>query len=135
MNKKVVKHTSKKFDYAKAPDWYWRYGLHDAFILSALEIDLFPDCKFKNPRRNCLEIYLDSSQALYEKNICKISLYNYKVKTSELKINELENSYWLSDTLTQLPNKKHLLEIKVVTAHVKRKQFAVEFEFAEVERK
>lgn len=117
------------------PEWYWKYGLHDAVILSVSERELTPDWKSPIPRRNCLEICLDSSNAMCEQNIQKICLYNYKLKTPEIHIHELEKPWWIKDTLTQLPNNHYQLEIFIETARKKHKQFVVEFEFPEIERK
>lgn len=139
MNNKAAEQAAKEFEEycSQFPDWYWKYGLHDAEILSVSEIELTPDWKSKHPRRNCLKIHLDSSDAMSERNICMIRLYNYKIKTPELDLNNLEHTWWISDTLTQLPNNHFLLEICIETVRGKRKQFmfAVEFEIPEVERK
>lgn len=121
--------------YSRFPDWYWKYGLHDAVILSVSELELIPDWKSKHPRRNCLEFCLDSSNAIYEQNVYKIRFYNYKIKTSEVDINELEKPWWITDTLKQLPNNHYLLEINIETAQGDHKQFVVEFEYPEIERK
>lgn len=116
------------------PDWYWKRGLHDAVILSSAELELAPEWKSKHPRRNCLEICLDSSNAMYEQNIHKICLYNYEIKTPEIRINELENPWWIRDKIEQLPNKRYLLEIVIETARGNKKTFVVDFEIPEIER-
>lgn len=114
------------------PDWYWKIGLHDAVILSVSEIELVPDWKSKPLRRNCLEICLDCRGA--RESVRKICLYNYKIKTPEININELERPWWFHDKVTQLPNDRYVLEIIIETACGNKKQFEVEFEIPEVER-
>ena len=136
MRKKNIRQSSKKLEeyYCQFPNWYWKYGLHDAVILSISELELAPDWKSKNPRRNCLEICLDSSNALYEQDICKICLYNYKIKTPDFNFNDLEEPWWMGDALAQLPNKHYLLEISIETARENYTQLAVEFEIPEIQR-
>lgn len=81
MSKKGIEAAAKKLKeyYAQFPDWYWKYGLHDAIILSICELELAPDWKEELPKRNCLVIQLDSKNALFETNIKSISLYNYRI--------------------------------------------------------
>ncbi len=137
MNKKRIEAEVKKLEeyYAQFPDWYWKYGLHDAVILSVSELQLFPDYKEKNPKYNCLEIDLDSSNAIYESDIKKICLYNYKIKTSDIDINKIVKPWWMGDTIKQLPNNHYLLEIEVESGSGELIEFSVSFEFAKVERK
>ncbi len=120
---------------AKFPDWYWKYGLHDARILSVSEKELNPDYKDKQPKWSCLEICLDCKNAMYERDIKKICLYNYKIKTPDIDINEIEKNWWISDTLKQSENQRYLLELEIESAEGERKDFVVSFEFPEVERK
>ncbi len=121
--------------YAQFPDWYWKYGLHDARILSVSEIQLVPDYKDKNPKWNCLEICLDSRSAIYERDIEKILLYNYKIQTSCFDIKALEKTWWMSDSIEEQKNRQYLSEIEAETADRERIEFTVSYEFAEVERK
>lgn len=108
--------------------------MHDALILSVFELKLQPDYKSQNVRYNCLEICLDAKGAMFEQDIKKISLFNCKVLTPEVNINELEKPWWIKDYLTQLPNNRYHLEIGIETARGKHKQFIVEFEKAEIVR-
>ena len=137
MSKKGTEAEAKKLEeyYAQFPDWYWKYGLHDAVILSVCELQLTPDYKKKNPRYNCLEIKLDSKNALYEQNIKTIRLYNYKIKTPDIDINSIDKPWWISDTIKELKNKHYLLEVKIESARGSQKNFIVEFEIPEIERK
>lgn len=104
------------------PDWYWTGGLHDAVVLSVI------------PRENCLEICLDSTNAMMERNIRKISLFNYKIQTPEVQLSELTNVWWLRDHIQTLSNHRYLLEIIFETGRRKRKSFTVLFKTASIER-
>lgn len=117
--------------YNQLPDWYWKRGLHDAQIVSVSESILTPNYKEKNPKYNCLEIKLDSEGALYETDIKKICLYNYKIRTQ---IDISKKIWWMSDTIQLLDNGKYLLEIEYVTIKEDHKQFVIEFEIPEIER-
>ena len=64
--------------------FYWENGLHDADIIDFKEITFNYNVKDKNPIRNCLELIIDSSHALFNTRIKGIKLYNYKI-LSELK--------------------------------------------------
>lgn len=104
------------------PDWYWTRGLHDAVVLSVIS------------RENCLEICLDSTNAMLERDIKKISLFNYKIQTPEVTLEDLENTWWLRDSLQTLSNHRYLLEIVFESGRRKRKRFAVLFNTASIER-
>ena len=143
MCKKGINAAAKKLEdyYATFPDWYWKRGLHDAVILSVSELELVPDWKEKHPKRNCLEILLDSKNALSETNIIRISLYNYRIM--DMKMNAAEPValdvfravYWLGDSIEQLEDGKYLLEIECVDSHSNLLSLSVKFEIPEVERK
>lgn len=137
MSKKGIKAAAKKLEeyYAQFPDWYWKYGLHDAAILSVSELELTPDYKEKTPKYNCLEIELDCKISLYEQNIKTIRLYNYKIKTPDIDINSIDKPWWINDTIKELENKRYLLEIEIESARGDRKNFIVEFGIPEIERK
>lgn len=104
------------------PDWYWTRGLHDAVVLSVIS------------RENCLEICLDSTNAMLERDIKKISLFNYKIQTPEVTLGDLENTWWLRDNVQILPNRRYLLEIIFETGRRKRKTLTVLFKTASIER-
>ena len=137
MSKKGIEAAAKKLEeyYAQFPDWYWKYGLHDAVILSVSELQLVPDYKEKKPKFNCLEIELDGKNALCEQNIKTIRLYNYKIKTPDVDINSIDKPWWISDTIKELDNNRYLLEIESESARGSRKHFIVEFEIPEIMRK
>ena len=137
MSKKGIEAVAKKLEeyYSQFPDWYWKHGLHDAVILSVSELQLALDYKEKPLKYNCLEIELDCKNALYEQNIKKIRLYNYKIKTPDIDINSIDKPWWISDTIKELKNKHYLLEVKIESARGSQKNFIVEFEIPEIERK
>ena len=137
MSKKGIKAAAKKLEeyYAQFPDWYWKYGLHDAAILSISELQLAPNYKEKTPKYNCLEIELDCKNALYEQNIKTIRLYNYKIKTPDIDINSIDKPWWMGDTIKELNNQQYSLDIEIESASGSRKHFIVEFEIPEIERK
>ena len=137
MSKKGIEAAAKKLEeyYAQFPDWYWKYGLHDALILSVSELQLVPDYKVKKPKFNCLEIELDSKNALHERDIKTIRLYNYKIKTLDVDINSIDKPWWMGDTIKELNNKQYSLDIEIESARGSRKHFIVEFEIPEIERK
>ena len=143
MSKKGIESAAKKHEeyYAQFPDWYWKYGLHDAIILSACEWELEPDWKEKYPKRNCLEILLDSKNALLETNIKRISLYNYRITgmkmnaTDPIALEAFRDVSWLGDSIEQLKDGKFLLEIECTDSHSNLMYLSVMFEIPEIERK
>lgn len=125
---------------AQLPDWYWKRGLHDAKILSVCELKLVPDWKEKHPKRNCLEILLDGKNALFETNIKKISLYNYRITDMNMNgvkpitLEAFRNVYWLGDSNDRLDDGKFLLEIECTDSRSNLMSLNVKFEIPEIER-
>ncbi len=143
MSKKTIEFAAKKLEeyYAQFPDWYWKYGLHDARILSVSELQLVPDYKEAKPKYNCIEIALNSKNALRETNIKKISLYNYRIvgmkmnSTEPITLDDFRDVFWLGDSIKQLDNDRYLLEIECTDLHSNLVYLTVEFEIPEIERK
>ncbi len=143
MSKKGIEAAAKKLEeyYSQFPDWYWKYGLHDAKILSICGLELVPDWHEKHPKRNCLEILLDSKNALCETNIKKISLYNYRISdikmnaTEPLTLDAFQDVYWLGDSIEQLDDSRYLLGIECTDGHSNLMSITVKFETAETARK
>ncbi len=125
----------KNFEKVYCPDWYWYYGLHDAEISEINELQLLPDYKSKTPKYNCLEIALDCRGALYETNITKINLYNYKIILGNLPSNTEKKIWWIGDTLTVNHAKKYILNLKLENASGKRIDLEIKFEDASIESK
>ncbi len=142
MSKKGIEVATKKLEeyYAKFPDWYWKFGLHDAEILSICELELTPNWKEKHPKRNCLEVLLNSKNA-YETNINKISLYNYAITAMKMNatepttLEEFRGVYWLGDSIEQLEDGGYLLEIECTDTQSNPMYLSVKFEIPEIERK
>lgn len=124
----------KREDICRCFSDFWKRGLHDAKILSISEVLLEPDWKARRPQRNCLEIELDCRGALYEEDISKVLLYNYKVKRKDFDFGDLGKAWWLGDRLTPMPGNRFLLEIAITTEEGREEEFAVEFEDLEVVR-
>ncbi len=116
------------------PKWYWTHGLHDAQILSVSQLQLTPDYKEKNPRFSCFEIELDGKQALFERNIKKICLYNYKIKSTDFDVNLLSGSWWISDEIQQI-EERYLLNLEIDVGKRKTEHLEIMFQYAEVIRK
>ncbi len=87
--------------------FYWQKGLHDAEITDCREITFDYDVKEKNPIRNCLELIIDSTHALYDTTIKVIKLYNYKI------LSELKNpkKIWWKDDKLETKDKNFILTI------------------------
>lgn len=116
------------------PEWYWKHGLHDAEILSISQFELTPDWKSQNPRYNCFEISINAKGAMFETDIKKISLYNYKLKSKPFDPSALKRAWWLRDTLLKTSDRSYALHI--VFQDVKKHHVFIDisFESAEVER-
>ena len=115
------------------PEWYWPSGLHDAVILSAAEFELPPNYKDRFPRFNCLEILLDSSDAIYTRDIQALRLYNYKIRTPDVSICQPHELDWIGDRLTTLDNGRYQLDIEI-RGYKHNVHFIVEFQQIEVDR-
>ncbi len=125
----------KKFEKFYCPDWYWYYGLHDAEILEINELQLSPDYKTKTPKYNCLEIILDCKGALYETDISKINLYNYKIISGELPNKAEKKIWWMGDDLTVNNTNTYTLNLTLEKANGSKIDFQINFVDASVERK
>lgn len=119
--------------YASFPDWYWKHGVHDSEIKKITKSELPTDFQEDFPLYNCIEFDLDSTGALHERDICKIILYNYKIKTDQT-FSTNEKIFWLDDTLTQLPNGRYMLGIHMVTASEKHMNLIITVDKAEAVR-
>ncbi len=133
---KMSKAEKEYNDYIKnCPDWYWVHGLHDATVLGIQTEELLADYGEKDYKYNKMEILLDCNGALFEKDIAKITLYNYKIISGNLPDCDKYKVWWLRDTLTGEAKGKYNLSL--VLENEKRKHFSLEikFQFAETERK
>lgn len=116
----------------KSPEWYWYNGLHDALILKTEELELDYDFRQRNPVRNCLKLYLDSSQCTYDTSVQSISLYNYKIIRAPIE-RKIDGCWWFGDRL-EFKNGKYLLTICLLDSALSEHLFVIRFESAEVER-
>ena len=116
-------------EYARMPDWYWSWGLHDAKILSVTEKK-----SNWNPRDCQLIFKLDGDGAIYESDITEIRFYNYKILTADFDLRLLKGGWWLSDELSQKGD-RYLLALEFDTAKCKTRNVTIKFEKAEVVRK
>lgn len=142
MSKQEMEAAAKKLQdyYSQFPDWYWKYGLHDARILSICELKFTPNWKEKHPKRNCLEILLDGKNALYETNIQRILLYNYHIvdikmnATEPIVLDAFQGVYWLGDSITQPRDGRYLLEVECTDLQDSLMHLTIQFETAEIKR-
>ena len=118
----------------KLPAWYWKRGLHDAQILDTSELGEGVDKKRGKRYRNCLELSLNSSGAIYERDIKKIIFYNYEVKMADASVSELSKTWWMTDTIEQLPSGNYLLNFEVSPENGVNRCYSIEFEFIDVEK-
>ena len=118
----------------KLPAWYWKRGLHDAQILDTSELGDGIDKKRGKRYRNCLELSLNSSGAIYERDIKKIIFYNYEVKMADASVSALSKTWWMTDTIEQLPSGNYLLNFEVSPQNGVNRCYSIEFEFIDVEK-
>jgi hypothetical protein len=119
----------------KLPAWYWKRGLHDAQILETSELGEGVDKKRGKRYRNCLVFSMDSSGAIYERDIKKIIFYNYEVKMADASVSELSKTWWMTDTIEQLLSGNYLLNFEVDPENGDRWRYSIEFEFIDVEKR
>ena len=119
----------------KLPAWYWKRGLHDAQILDTSELGDGIDKKRGKRYRNCLELSLNSSGAIYERDIKKIIFYNYEIKMADASVSALSKTWWMTDTIEQLPSGNYLLNFEVDPENGVNWCYSIEFEFIDVEKR
>ncbi len=119
--------------YAQFPEWYWKGGLHDAKLLSLKPIEIEPD--YEKGTYNCLEICLDADGALFEEDVTRILLYNYKIERLPAIVNAEDAKWWYGDELTKTDDGKYKLDITIVDRKNNKHIFTMIFKTAEVERR
>lgn len=117
------------------PEWYWRSGLHDAQIVGVEAMMLDYDYTQPHPDRNYLALRLDASNAMFDVRAKEIRLYNYKVLSTDVALEDLPESWWKWDKLSE-ENGKYILEIYAEQFRPHRQQlsFQIRFDRAEVLR-
>lgn len=117
---------------AKSPSWYWTAGLHDAQIIRVEALEFSYDYKNPHSCRNCLNLYIDASGALFDQAVKVIRLFNYKILSNEM--HSFDGCFWLEDQL-KYTHGKYILELTLWHQDVNEFQCAIQFQDAEVERK
>lgn len=122
------------------PEWYWKYGLHDACIVGVEAFEFpFDYDKYKGKKSsentNLFLLKIDATQALGDCSVREIRLFNYKILSSGIKLQGRERIWWLADSL-QEENGQYVLEIKLqdLNAYPEDFTFKIRFARAEVER-
>lgn len=112
--------------HSSTPEWYWTRGLHDARILKKQYINRY-EGGVSSRFTNCLEVIIDSKQAMFDTTVKSIRFYNYKELTPAVNIT---NAWWISDTLSYC-NGKYVLEIAFRSMN-HSSQYGIRFECCEV---
>ena len=122
-------------DHAAIPEWYWRGGLHDAQIIGVDAVVLDYDWTLPNPDRNYLLLRLDASNAMFDVRAKEIRVYNYKVLSTDVALEDLPESWWKWDKLSE-ENGKYILDIYAEKFRPRRQRlsFRIRFDRAEVIR-
>lgn len=122
------------------PDWYWIYGLHDAFITEIKPVEFpFDYNKFIEEKskydRNCLSLKIDAKDALYDTSIEEIRFYNYKILTACHLPNDKKRVCWKADRLSEQGD-HFILEIDLLyfDSHPEDITIKIKFDRAEVDR-
>lgn len=113
------------------PSWYWAKGLHDAQIICKLpctiEYSHLPKSNLQI--RNCLELHMDSSKAMFDSTIKLLRFYNFKEITPYI---DVDGWFWESDSVAKVGN-KFILEINLFRL-MNRCKYIVQFELCDVLR-
>ena len=138
MSKKGNVYISKYPD--DSPNWYWVTGLHDACITNVEELEFpFDYNKFVRQKnkydRNLFSMKIDAKNALFDQKVKEIRLFNYKILSEDISLQESKKAWWLADRLTY-ENGHYILEIDLQDFDTCSKDFVfkIKFEKAEVDR-
>lgn len=123
------------------PEWYWVSGLHDACIVGVetfefpFDYNKFIREKNKNDR-NLVTLRINAKSALYDNTVREIRLFNYKVLTDDISLENREKIWWMADRLTDHGG-YYILEIDLQDFDSDPEDFTfkIKFERAEVDRK
>ncbi len=97
----------------KFPNWYWVRGLHDAKILKINTEISENDVLCANQKREYIELTLDSSGAMFDYNIDKLTLYDCKIICGHFPNCTKEGTWWLSDEIKPTDNGNYILDLKL----------------------
>ena len=122
------------------PEWYWQRGLHDAAIVSVESFEFpFDYNKYVGEKnklnRNLFVLKIDAEDALFDSDVKEIRLFNYKIISNTVRLENRKKIWWLSDRLTE-ENGNYFLEIDLqdFDSFPKEFTFKIKFERAEVDR-
>lgn len=110
------------------PSWYWVKGLHDA-VIDRIIITQIP-LKIRDVYyNNCLRILLNADQAMFDRTIKEIRLYNCGGYDDILRC---EGYWWINDNL-EIINKKYMLTI-LLGNRLENKRISIRFTHCETIR-
>ncbi len=122
------------------PEWYWVRGLHDACIVGVESFEFpFDYNKFVGEKnkynRNLITLKINAKGALYDNEVKEIRLFNYKILTDDISLENREKVWWLADRLVDY-GEYYTLEIDLqdFDAYPEEFIFKIKFERAEVDR-
>lgn len=122
------------------PEWYWKKGLHDAFIIDVEAYEFpFDYDKYKGQKnqynRNMLSLKIDAKGAMFDFHVKEIKFFNYKILSDGIGFSGKKKIWWLADQLTE-QNGKYELDILLEDSDSYPEQFHLKlrFERAEVDR-
>ena len=125
----------------KSPEWYWQAGLHDACIIGVEAFELpydyneFTKDKSKYDQ-NLLVLKMNAEGAIFDTSVKEIRLYNYKILTQDISLENRKKVWWLSDRLIE-DGDHYILEIDLqdFDSYPNEFTFKIKFGWAEVDRK
>ncbi len=122
------------------PAWYWERGLHDACIIGVeayefpFDYDKFVGEKSKY-NRNLLTLKIDAKGAMYDTRVREIRLFNYKILSKDITLQESEKIWWLADRLCESVGHSSLeITLQDFDAYPEEFTFCIQFDRAEVDR-
>ena len=123
------------------PSWYWVRGLHDACITSVEAMEFpFDYSRFvtekENYNRNLFTLKIDAKGALFDTGIKEILLYNYKILSEDISLENRKKIWWFADRLMDHGNYFILeIDLKDFESDPERFTFRIKFDRAEVYHK
>ena len=122
------------------PEWYWISGLHDACIIGTESFEFpFDYNKFVGEKniynRNLITLRINAKGALYDNEVKEIRLFNYRILTEGISLEDRDKVWWLADRLVDHGN-YYTLEIDLQDFDSDPVEFTlkIKFERAEVDR-
>lgn len=127
------------------PEWYWKKGLHDAFVIGVETYEFpFDYNKYEGEKnkydRNMLTLKMDAKGAMFDFYVTEIRFYNYKILSEGIDFVSSElfgerKVWWLADQLTE-QNGRYELDVLLENFDPYKKQFHLKLRFdrAEVDR-